>query len=190
MVTVADMDIEQTLEPALERPLDGNVLPLCTWPDPVLGGECTTVEAVTEEIMALARDMATTMYASQGIGLAAPQIGHSIRMIVVDVTGPDKREQLITLVNPVIEQAQGCIDSEEGCLSLPQFRATVERAETVRVRGQDLQGNEVCIEADGLLAVCLQHEIDHLQGTLLIDKVGRLKRGLYERKIAKRAKRP
>ncbi|AGW12743.1 peptide deformylase [Megalodesulfovibrio gigas] len=179
------MDIEQTLE----RPLDGKILPLCTWPDPVLGGECTAVRAVTDEIMDLARNMAATMYASQGIGLAAPQIGQPLRMIVVDVTGPDKREQLITLLNPVIEHAEGCIDSDEGCLSLPQFRANVERAEVVRVRGQDLEGNEVVIEAEGLLAVCLQHEIDHLRGVLLIDKVGRLKRSMYERKIAKRVKR-
>ncbi|GAB7079451.1 peptide deformylase [Megalodesulfovibrio paquesii] len=170
-------------------PLDGNVLPLCTWPDPVLGGECRTIGEITPELRDLARDMVATMYASQGIGLAAPQVGHGIRLIVVDVSGPDRREQLITLVNPVIEQAEGCVDSDEGCLSLPQFRANVERAETVRVTGQDLEGNPVTIDADGILAICLQHEIDHLRGVVLLDKVGRLKRSMYERKIAKRNRR-
>lgn len=170
-------------------PFEGAVLPLCTWPDPVLGGVCATVGEITPELRLLARDMAATMYASQGIGLAAPQIGQPIRLIVVDVSGPDHREQLITLVNPVIEQAEGCVDSDEGCLSLPQFRAYVERAETVRVTGTDLDGQPVVIDAEGLLAICLQHEIDHLEGVVLLDKVGRLKRGMYERKVAKRGKR-
>lgn len=159
------------------------------YPHPVLAQKADRIEEITPEIRALAQDMAETMYASQGIGLAANQVGEPVRLITVDISGPEKREELFTLVNPEIVSAQGETETEEGCLSVRDYRANVVRAESVRVKGHDLSGNEVCIEADGLLAVCLQHEIDHLEGTLFIDRISRLKRAFYDKKVKKWARK-
>lgn len=164
-------------------------LEICTYPHPVLSQTAQTVEEITPELVQLARDMADCMYTNDGVGLAAPQVGESIRMIVVDVTGPEKRENLITLINPTIMECEGEVESEEGCLSLPLFRGMIDRSERVTVHGLDLDGNEITIDAEGLLAICLQHEIDHLEGTLLLNRVGRLKKSLYDKKVKKREKR-
>lgn len=164
------------------------------YPDPRLAVECEDITEITDEIRQLAADMAETMYRQDGIGLAAPQVGEHCRLIVVDVSGPEKREALMTFVNPRLELTGEKVDSEEGCLSVPGgYRATLTRSDTVRLTARDLDGNEVCMDADGLLAVCLQHEVDHLKGTLFIDHISRLKRTLYDsrvKKMQKNAPRP
>jgi len=164
-------------------------LDICTYPDPVLARKADPIEAVDDEVRRLAHEMAETMYAKDGIGLAAPQVGESRRLIVVDVTGPSRREDLRFIVNPVIEWSEGEVESEEGCLSVVNYRANVKRAEKVRVTGRDLDGNPVDIEADDIMAICLQHEIDHLDGILFIDHISRLKRSLYDKKVKKWLKR-
>ncbi|SIN87071.1 peptide deformylase [Halodesulfovibrio marinisediminis] len=159
------------------------------YPDTRLVEKSKPIEKVTEEIKELAEAMVETMYKEEGIGLAAPQVGALHRLVVVDVSGPEVRNELMTLVNPEIITADGSCDSEEGCLSVPGYRAKVKRSETVTVKAQDLEGNDVTIEADGLLAICLQHEIDHLDGVLFIDKISRLKRSMYDKKVKKWMKR-
>ncbi len=162
---------------------------ILTYPDPVLSQKARPIEDIDDDIRRLAEDMAETMYAKDGIGLAAPQVGESCRLIVIDVTGPSNREDLRVIVNPVIESAEGEVESEEGCLSVSNYRCNVRRAERVRVTGLDLDGNPVDIEADDILAICIQHEIDHLDGTLFIDRISRLKRVLYDKKVKKWLKR-
>ncbi|MFP4071483.1 MAG: peptide deformylase [Desulfovibrionales bacterium] len=158
---------------------------ILTHPDPVLVKKSCEIEKITPQILELARDMVETMYENQGIGLAAPQVGECVRLITVDVTGPENREGLITIVNPKIISTDGEVESDEGCLSVSNFRSVVKRAARVRVSGMDLEGNELSLEAEDLLAICLQHEIDHLEGVLFIDRISRLKRTLYEKRLAK-----
>jgi peptide deformylase len=129
--------------------------------------------------------MVRIMYENNGIGLAAPQVGINQRIITVDVSGPEKREDLRILVNPEIVSKEGETETEEGCLSVIDYRARVKRSAQVRARATDLEGEEVDIDADDIMAVCLQHEIDHLDGILFIDHVSRLKRTMYEKKLEK-----
>jgi len=129
--------------------------------------------------------MAQTMYAAPGVGLAAPQVGVSERLIVIDVTNPAGKKGLITLINPEIIEMEGHVVEEEGCLSLPGIRENVSRAARILARGYDLNERQREIEATGLLAVALQHEIDHLEGILFIDRISRLKRGIAQRKMRK-----
>lgn len=159
------------------------------FPDPVLAKRAEEVTDFNDSLKSLASDMAETMYEGSGIGLAAPQVGVSKRLIVVDVTGPSERQGLITLVNPELVELGEEIESEEGCLSLPTLKCWVPRHETATVKAQDLEGKPILMPVDGLMAVCLQHEIDHLNGTLILDRTGRLKRAMYLRKVAKTAKR-
>jgi peptide deformylase len=156
-----------------------------TYPDPVLAAKAVPVTEITDEIRALAADMIETMYADKGIGLAAPQVGESIRLITVDLSGPDKREDPRVYVNPVLSNLEGEVESEEGCLSVVGYRTTVTRAERLHLSATDLDGNPVEMDADDLMAICLQHEVDHLNGVLFIDKISKLKRTLYERKLKK-----
>ena len=156
-----------------------------TYPDPVLAAKAAPVTEITDEIRALAADMIETMYADKGIGLAAPQVGESIRLITVDLSGPDKREDPHVFVNPVLSNLEGEVESEEGCLSVVGYRTTVTRAERLHLSATDLDGNPVEMDADDLMAICLQHEVDHLNGVLFIDKISKLKRTLYERKLKK-----
>ncbi|HHY46449.1 MAG TPA: peptide deformylase [Firmicutes bacterium] len=133
--------------------------------DPVLRMESQPVRKITPEIKTLARNMLETMYAASGVGLAAPQVGIPCRLIVVDVgDGP------ITMINPQIMSARGEVSDREGCLSIPGVTGVVTRAEQVTVSGIDLDGNKVVLDAGGLLARALQHEIDHLAGILFVDK--------------------
>jgi peptide deformylase len=157
------------------------------FPDKRLREKSEPIERVTEEIRELARDMLDVMYDEPGIGLAAPQVGAQVRLVVVDVnwTEEDGERSPRVLVNPELVHAEGRITWNEGCLSVPEFQADVERAERVRLRAQDLDGNPLEIEASGLEAVCFQHEIDHLDGILFIDRISRLKRSLYVRKREK-----
>ncbi len=162
-------------------------LEIVTYPDPRLRLKSEPVGEITSELRALAKDMADTMYAADGIGLAAPQVGRNIRLIVVDVRQPEKYPGPQTLVNPVVEPLTDEIaETEEGCLSVCELRSVVRRPAKVRVTATDLEGAPVCFEAEGLMAVCLQHECDHLDGKLFIDYLSRLKRSLYENKVKKK----
>lgn len=162
------------------------VAKILVYPDPVLQARAVEIENIDGKVVHMAADMAETMYAAPGVGLAAPQIGVSERLIVVDVRSPEEGNELITLINPVIVEAEGRVLEEEGCLSVPEIRENVARAERVLVRGWDLNERQREIEAHGLLARALQHEIDHLDGILFIDRISRLKRGIIQRKMRKR----
>jgi peptide deformylase len=165
-------------------------LEILKYPHPVLAKKAEPVAEITDAIRELAAGMAEAMYANQGIGLAAPQVGASLRLIVIDLSGPDKREALMTLVNPVITAASGEQEDEEGCLSVRSYRTKVRRAANVTVTALDLAGQPLTIEADELLAVCLQHEIDHLDGVLFIDRISRLKRAMYDKRVKRWAQTP
>jgi peptide deformylase len=139
------------------------------------------VGEITAVIRQLAREMCEVMYDEPGIGLAAPQVGEPIRLIVVDTewTEEDAERNPLVLVNPELSEHDGNITWNEGCLSVPDFHADVERAERVLLRATDLDGKELEIPAEGLQAVCFQHEVDHLDGVLFIDRISRLKRSRY-----------
>ncbi len=158
---------------------------ILTYPNPVLARKSVPVEEITDEIRELAGEMAELMYTHNGIGLAAPQAGENIRLITIDLSGPEKREDLRVFVNPEILTREGTVESEEGCLSVPNYRSQVKRAEKIRFRALTLDGQRIEEDADDLLAICLQHEIDHLDGVLFIDHISRLKRSLYEKKVKK-----
>jgi len=164
-------------------------LTILTYPDPRLKEKAKEIAEITPQIRQLAADMAEAMYANEGIGLAAPQVGECCRLVVIDVTGPEKREELRVLVNPRIVATEGETESEEGCLSVRSYRSNVKRAAKVTVQARDLDGNEVTVQGEDILAVCLQHEIDHLDGTLFIDRISRLKRVFYDKKVEKWEKR-
>jgi peptide deformylase len=161
---------------------------LVTYPQATLRKKSDSVEEVSEEIKDLIRDMRETMYASGGIGLAAPQIGVNQRVIVVDVTPYQPDLEPFALINPEIISEEGGVDSEEGCLSVPGLMETIKRKEKVIVRGLDEEGNEVEIEASGMLAICLQHEIDHLNGLTVVERLSPLKRGMIKNKLNKAAR--
>jgi peptide deformylase len=159
------------------------LLPILHFPDPRLRTPARPVTAVTEEIRRLAADMFETMYHAPGIGLAATQVNVQQRVIVVDVS--HDKDQPLCLVNPEILDREGEEEMEEGCLSVPGVFETVRRAEKVRVRYLSLAGEETILDADGLLAVCIQHEIDHLDGRLFVDYLSTLKRNRIRRKLEK-----
>lgn len=160
------------------------VMQIVKYPSPVLKQKALPVEKVTPEIVSLLDEMAETMYSAQGVGLAAPQVGISKRIIVIDIREPAR---LIQIVNPEIISAEGEIEWEEGCLSIPEFTLKMKRKAKVKVRGLNKDNKLIEIEAEGLLAVAFQHEIDHLDGKLLIDNISSLKRELYVKKIKKAA---
>ena len=137
------------------------------------------------QLKTLAQDMLETMYAAPGIGLAAPQVGVNLRLIVIDISGGDGKGHQIIFANPEITEQEGTQKSEEGCLSVPRFMAVLERPGQVHVVGQDLEGHPQEIDAEGLLARALCHEIDHLDGLLYLNRVSALKRDLIKRKIGK-----
>jgi len=143
------------------------------------------VEEITDEIRQLAEDMLRTMYASDGVGLAAPQIGVSKRVIVLDVNPQDLSHEPMTLINPEIVERGGQMDVEEGCLSVPEIRGPVKRWGKVTVEALNLDGEKVRIEATDILARALQHEIDHLNGVLFIDHLSRLRHQLIKKQLRK-----
>ncbi|MEZ5825767.1 MAG: peptide deformylase [Geminicoccaceae bacterium] len=162
-------------------------LPIIEVPDPVLKKPAAPVEQFDDELARLLDDMLETMYAAPGIGLAGPQVAISRRVAVVDIS--EDKDEPMRLVNPVIEwRSEMIVQAEEGCLSLPGQYADVRRPDAVHVRYFDEVGEERRVEADGLLARCLQHEIDHLDGILFTDHISSLKRGMIMRKLAKRRK--
>jgi len=159
-------------------------------PDKQLRLVSKPVEKVTAEIRKLADDMFETMYDAPGIGLAAIQIAQPLRLITMDLAKRDEdgesQPRPRVFINPEILSTNGLVSSEEGCLSFPSAREDVERAEKVRVRAQDLSGQSFELEAEGLLAIAIQHEYDHLQGVLMIDHLGPLKKRLLHRKMLRR----
>lgn len=161
------------------------MLQIVKYPSPVLKKKAEPIPNVTPEIAKLMDDMADIMYAAEGVGLAAPQVGISKRIIVIDIRG--EKPNLIQLANPEIILAEGEIEWEEGCLSIPEFTLKMKRKAKVKVRGLDKTNKHIEIEAENLLAVAFQHEIDHLNGKLLIDKVSSLKREMYVKSAKKRA---
>ena len=156
------------------------------YPDPVLRQRAVPVDMVDRSIRKLIDDMAETMYDAPGIGLAANQVGKTLRVIVIDLQKEDYHHGLIALVNPRIIAESGTIIWEEGCLSIPDYYSTVKRSEKVTVEGLDPDGKRIEIHAEGLLAVALQHEIDHLNGKLFIDHLNPIKRDLFKRRWKKR----
>ncbi len=162
------------------------LLEIRTYPDPVLREECQPVTDFDDALKKLAEDMAETMYASDGIGLAAPQVGIAKAFLVVDPSSPEERGRtILALANPVITESDGAIEFEEGCLSLPELTVPTTRKAMVKVTAQDLDGNNIEVVAEGLLAIVLQHEIDHLHGRLLVDYVSPLRRASVIRKLKK-----
>jgi peptide deformylase len=160
------------------------------YPDPLLKRKADPLKNIDGGVAGFLDSMTETMYAASGVGLAAPQVGRADRLIVLDCDSREEREErkgrgLLKLVNPEILAAEGEIVWEEGCLSVVDFTSEVTRAARVLVRAFTPDEKEVRIEAEGLLAVCLQHEIDHLDGKLFIDRISRLKRDLYRRKLKK-----
>ena len=163
------------------------VLSILRYPDPRLEKVAQPVDQVDESIRQLVRDMSETMYAAPGIGLAATQVDVHKRVIVLDVS--DTRDQLVVLINPEILERAGEQECEEGCLSVPGFYDVVKRAEKVKVRALDGDGKASELLADGLLAVCIQHEMDHLEGKVFVEYLSRLKQARIRAKLQKQERR-
>jgi len=161
------------------------ILEILKYPDPLLHKVAAPVKDITGKTAQLIEDMLDTMYAAPGVGLAAPQVGASARILVMDVDHEHPHKQVYKLINPVITRAEGEVVWEEGCLSVVDFTAEVRRAAQVEIVALDEHEKELKITAEGLLAVALQHEIDHLDGKLFIDRISRLKRDLYTRRRKK-----
>jgi len=159
------------------------ILQILHHPDPRLRKKSKKIARVNDEITTLIDDMLETMYAAPGVGLAAPQINRQVRLIVVDVS--KEKDQPMSFINPEIVKKEGKHKGEEGCLSVPGFYEEVERSEKIEVKALDRNGKEFSIEAEGLLSVCIQHEIDHLNGKLFVDYLSRLKQNRIMKKIQK-----
>ena len=166
------------------------ILKILTYPDKFLTKPTKPIENIDEKIQNLIEGMASTMYQAPGIGLAAIQVGCDKSLLVYDVSDRDEKRSLHVLINPRIVSSEGTtISEEEGCLSVPDFQADVKRAASILVEGVDREGKPLRIEAQGLLSVMLQHEIDHLNGILFIDHISSLKRGIYKKRVKKNLKK-
>jgi len=161
------------------------VLEILKYPHPLLKRPSEKVDRINEETRKLIQDMIETMYHSNGIGLAACQIGIPRRIIVLDVSPIDPQQNLFAMINPEVISEEGEIDHEEGCLSVPDCFEKVKRRERIRVKGISADGKETEVSGEGILAFALQHEIDHLNGVLILDRVSRLKRDIYRTKLKK-----
>jgi len=171
-----------------------STLPIVVVPHIVLGGKAREIKNIDQRILILAQNMADTMYKAPGLGLAANQIGELVRLIVLDLEYvysdlKDKKKNPLFIINPQICGSEGEAVREEGCLSVPEFGIEITRAEAVEVKGVDLNGKQIKIAAEGMLARVLQHEIDHLNGTTILDHASSLKRTLYHRKLRKKDRR-
>jgi peptide deformylase len=155
------------------------------YPHPLLKKRSREVDQINGELKRLIQDMTETMYQANGVGLAACQVGVFQRVIVVDVSPLDPNQTFFVMINPEIVSEEGDVDHEEGCLSVPDCLEKVKRKEKVRVRGISPEGREVEISGEGILAFALQHEIDHLNGVLILDRISPLKRDVYRRKVKK-----
>ena len=163
------------------------ILEILQYPDPRLYTPAERVENIDAKTRKLVDDMAETMYDAPGVGLAAPQIGENHRIFVIDCAEEDEPSELLVFINPEIFEKDGQIVWNEGCLSFPGVREEIKRAERVKVRALDRTGKPFELEAEGLLAVAIQHEHDHLEGVLMVDRVGVLKKRIIQRKMQKRA---
>jgi peptide deformylase len=163
------------------------LLNILRYPDPRLYKKAAAVLEVNEEIQNLARDMAETMYAAPGIGLAATQVDVHKRIIVIDAS--ESRDRLLVLINPELVSRTGVQFCEEGCLSLPGIYEPVERAERITVRALGLDGKSFTLDADKLLAVCIEHEMDHLEGKVFVDRLSRLKQQRIKAKLQKQLRK-
>ena len=162
---------------------------IVTYPDPVLKRKALQVENIDGDIQSLIDNMSTLMYQSSGVGLAANQVGVEKRIFIFDIDYKEKGKNLTVLINPEIIVAEDKIEFEEGCLSVPDFQGKINRKRLVQVQGLDRDGTSITIETEDLTAICIQHEIDHLNGTLILDHVSHLKRSIYKRKIEKLMKK-
>lgn len=165
------------------------VLEIFNYPHPVLKKRCEEVGRIDGEVKKLIQDMIETMYHMNGIGLAACQVGVSRRVIVVDVSPIDPEKDLLAIINPEVISEEGEVEHEEGCLSVPDCLEKVKRKEKVLVRGTSPEGNTIEVPGEGILAIALQHEIDHINGVLILDRISRLKRELYRNKLKKEKKK-
>lgn len=166
-----------------------NDLKILTYPDQFLLKPTEPIENIDGQVQEMLASMAATMYAAPGIGLAAIQVGWGKSVLVYDISPREEERRLHVLVNPRIVASEGeMISDAEGCLSVPDFRADVKRAERILVEGFDREGKPVKVEAEGLHAIVLQHEIDHLNGKLFIDRISSLKREMYKRRVRKALK--
>jgi peptide deformylase len=163
-------------------------LTILRYPDPRLHRVAAKVDRFDDVIRKLINDMSETMYAAPGVGLAATQVDVHLRAIVIDIS--ESRDQLKVLVNPELVAASGEADREEGCLSVPDVYEKVRRAERITVRAQDAEGRPYALEAEGLLAVCIQHEMDHLEGKVFVEKLSRLKQSRIRARMKKHERRP
>ena len=162
------------------------ILPIIHYPDERLHTRAKPVARVDDTIRQLVSDMAETMYAAPGIGLAATQVDVHLRVIVIDIS--ENRDQLLALINPVIFRAEGRAEREEGCLSVPGIYEPVMRATRISVRFLNGAGEEVTLDAEGLLGVCIQHEMDHLEGKVFVEYLSRLKQTRIKQKLKKRSR--
>ena len=163
-----------------------NLLAIHTYPDDCLRKQAKAVTAYDQQLATLTEEMAQTMYAAPGVGLAAPQVNINQRVVVIDVS--EEKNDLHVLINPQISQMEGEQEYEEGCLSIPGEFGIVKRAAQIHVQAQDLSGKPFEFDADGLLAICVQHEIDHLNGVLFIDHLSKLKRDRIKKRLKKEAR--
>ena len=166
-----------------------NKLDILTFPDKTLSRQTSPLDNIDGKVQEMIDGMANTMYDAPGVGLAAIQVGWEKSVLIYDISPREESRELNVLVNPKIVTREGQIISEnEGCLSVPDFRADVKRSEFVTVEGHDREGNPLRLDAEGLLAIVLQHEIDHLNGTLFIEHISSLKRQIYKRRVKKQLK--
>ena len=165
------------------------ILPILTYPDPFLSKPVKPVVEVTDEVKKIIENMAQTMYDAPGVGLAAIQVGIDKAIIVYDPVSDEQVRDYRVLINPrIVEYHGSTLSEEEGCLSVPDMRCDIRRAEKIVVEGLDRNGNPVTFEAEGIPAIILQHEIDHLNGVLILERISALKRQIYKRKCHKRIK--
>jgi peptide deformylase len=165
------------------------ILEILQYPHPILKKKTQPIQKIDPTIRRLIQDMAETMYAAPGVGLAAPQVGHPLRLAVLDITPANQAKNLVVLINPEIVVAEGECLWEEGCLSVPDYNEEVKRKKKIVVRCQNLEGENVEVVGDNnLLSIALQHEIDHLDGILFIDRLSKLKRDLFKKRLQKESK--
>jgi len=164
-------------------------LDILTYPDKTLSRQTSSLDNIDGKVQEMIDAMANTMYDAPGVGLAAIQVGWEKSVLIYDISPRDEKRELHVLINPKIITQEGQILSEnEGCLSVPDFRADVKRSEFITVEGHDREGNPIRMDAEGILAIVLQHEIDHLNGTLFIEHISSLKRQMYKRRVKKKLK--
>lgn len=161
------------------------LLPILHYPDERLHLKAKLVTTFDTKLKELVSDMTETMYQNEGIGLAASQVNVQLRLFIMDLAPKEETRQLQVYINPVITEQSGCIAGEEGCLSVPGIFEKISRAETIKLDYQDLEGHKYSIECDGLMAICIQHEIDHLDGKVFVDYLSNLKQNFIKKKMKK-----